>query len=104
MPLIIRDELLDPPTWLYSFRDLTLYCTVFLKIEVVIESEDADLYYPFLKPMGCMDFVKDFVKPESQEGVILDLKRRYPDRYVIITDRIVPENVHMLVTRVRSAA
>ena len=42
MTLIIRDQLVNPPTWFASFRDLTLYCNVFMKDDVVIESEDPD--------------------------------------------------------------
>ena len=41
--LIIRDQLVNPPTWFASFRDLTLFCSIFLKKEIVIESEDVDM-------------------------------------------------------------
>ena len=45
MTLIIRDQLVCPPTWFASYRDLTLYCHILLKLDIVIESESADTYY-----------------------------------------------------------
>ena len=42
MTVIIRDQLVNPPTWFSSFRDFTLYCHIFLRHDVVIESDDPD--------------------------------------------------------------
>jgi hypothetical protein len=95
MNLIIRDQLVNPPTWFASFRDLTLYCNVFLKTDIVIEAEDPDPYYRWIKPKGGMDFVSDFVRPGTEDGIRLDLDHNYPR--TIVTDRIVPENVHRLI-------
>jgi hypothetical protein len=68
MTLIIRDLLVNPPTWFLSFRDLTLYCHVFLKSDIVIESDEPDIYYRWIKPRGGMDFVEDFVRPAPKTG------------------------------------
>ena len=95
MTLIIRDQLVNPPTWFSSFRDLTLYCHIFLHQDVVIESEDPDPYFRFMRPRGGMDFVEDFVRPGSEDGLHLDLEYNYANS--IITDRIAPENVHRLI-------
>ncbi len=102
MTLIIRDQLTCPPTWFASYRDLTLYCAVILKMDIVLESEDADAYYRWIKPRGGMDFVEDIVRPGSEPGVHLDITRQFPA--TIITDRIAPENVHRLIAAIRSAA
>lgn len=102
MILIIRDELLNPPTWFSSFRDLTLICSLRLRAEIVIESEDVDLYYKWLKPRGGMDFVDDFVRPGREEGLRLDTEFQFDPSIVI--DRIVPENTHQLYSRIQSAA
>lgn len=102
MTLIIRDQLTCPPTWFSSYRDLTLYCAVMLRMDIVIESEDADTYYRWIKPRGGMDFVEDIVRPGSEPGVHLDIERQFPA--TIITDRIAPENVHRLIAAIRSAA
>jgi hypothetical protein len=98
--LIIRDSLVTPPTWFASFRDLTLYCNVLLKLDIVIESEDVDIFYHWIKPRGGMDFVEDFVRPGSEDGVRLDVEPNYPR--TILTDRIVPENTHRLVALIQS--
>ncbi len=101
MALIIRDQLINPPTWFASFRDLTLYSHIFLKIPVVVESETPDPYWNWLKMRGGMDFVEDFVRPGSEDGVHIDFEwRNYPN--TIVTDRIAPENVHRLIQRIHS--
>lgn len=99
MTLIIRDVLVNPPTWFASFRDLTLYCNVFLNDDIVIESDDADPYYQWLKARGGMDFVEDFVRPGAEDGVHLDVEPNFPRS--VITDRIAPENVHRLIAQIR---
>ena len=99
MTLIIRDQLVNPPTWFASFRDLTLYCAVFMKLDIVMESDDIDTYYRWVKARGGMDFVKEFVRPGSGEGVRLDIEPNYPRS--VITDRIAPENVGRLIQQIR---
>ncbi|MBW7895858.1 MAG: hypothetical protein H3C27_12140 [Opitutaceae bacterium] len=99
MTIIIRDQLVNPPTWFPSFRDLTLYCNVFLRDDIVIESDDADSYAPWLRPRGGLDFVEDIVRPGSEDGVRLDVAPNYPRS--VITDRIAPENVHRLISQIR---
>ncbi|MEN9621920.1 MAG: hypothetical protein RLZZ67_354 [Candidatus Parcubacteria bacterium] len=98
--LIIRDQLVNPPTWFASFRDLTLYCSIFLSVEVIIESDDIDTYYRWIKPRGGMDFIKDFVRPGEEDGLRIDREANYAP--TIITDRIAPENIHRLIAGVRS--
>ncbi|WP_221030329.1 hypothetical protein [Actomonas aquatica] len=102
MTLIIRDQLTCPPTWFASFRDLTLYCHTFLRLDVVLESGDADLFYAWIKPRGGMDFIEDIVRPGSEPGVHLDTELRYPG--TVLTDRIAPENVGTLIARIRACA
>jgi hypothetical protein len=102
MTLLIRDQLTCPPTWFASYRDLTLYCAIFLHLDIVIESEDPDTYYRWIKPRGGMDFIEDIIRPGSEAGLHLDLRREYPR--TIITDRIAPENVHRLIASIRALA
>jgi hypothetical protein len=99
MTLIIRDQLVNPPTWFPSFRDLTLYCNVFLRDAVLIESDDPDTYLRWMRPRGGMDFVEEFVRPGAEAGVRLDLEHNYPR--TVVTDRIAPENVHSLIRLIR---
>ena len=99
MTLLIRDQLVNPPTWFSSFRDLTLYCHVFLRDDILIESDDPDPYYRWMRSRGGMDFVEDFVRPGQEDGVHLDVEHNYPR--TVVTDRIAPENVHRLKWMVR---
>lgn len=99
MLLIIRDQLVSPPTWFSSYRDLTLYYNIFLHGEVVIESEEPDYYVEWLRRRGGLDFIEDFIKPGSENGVRLDIEPNYPK--TIITDRISPENMHRLINQIK---
>ena len=99
MTLIIRDQLVNPPTWFASFRDLTLYCHIFLRDAVVIESADPDPYWRWMRPLGGMDFIEDFVRPGAEDGVHLDIEHNFPR--TVITDRIAPENVHRLIAKIQ---
>jgi hypothetical protein len=49
-----------------------------------------------------MDFIEDIIRPGSEPGLHLDLRREFP--HTIITDRIAPENVHRLIASIRSLA
>jgi hypothetical protein len=100
MTVIIRDQLVNPPTWFSSFRDLTLYCSVFLKDAVVIETTDPDPYVRWLRERGGMDFVEDLIRPGSERGIHIDVAHNFP--LSVVTDRIVPENLHRLVCQIRS--
>ena len=100
MTLVIRDQLINPPTWFASFRDLTLYCNVFLRSDIVIESDDPDPYVRYIRPRGGMDFLRDFVRPDSEDGIRLDIANTRPR--TIVTDRISPENVHRLIAGIRT--
>jgi len=100
MLLIIRDQLINPPTWFSSYRDLTLYYNVFLYGEIVIESEEPDFYVKWLRPRGGMDFVEDFIRPGSEDGLRIDCELNYPR--TILTDRIVPENLGRLINQIKA--
>ena len=102
MTLIIRDALVNPPTWFASFRDLTLFCSPFLGLDIVIESEEVDVYHRWIRRRGGMDFVQDFVRPGSESGLRLDVTRIFPR--TIVTDRIVPENAHNLIARIEASS
>jgi hypothetical protein len=46
-----------------------------------------------------MDFIEDFVRPGSEDGIHLDIEPQFPR--TVITDRIAPENVHHLIAQIR---
>ena len=83
-----------------TFRDLTLICSLRLRTDIVIESEEADLYYKWLKLRGGMDFVEDFVRPGTEDGLRLDTEYKFDPS--IIVDRIAPENTHRLFSQIQS--
>ena len=101
MVILIKDELVNPPTWFSSFRDLTLICSMRLHADIVIETQETDLYCKWLKPRGGMDFIADFVLPGLEEGIRIDTEPNFDPS--IGVDRIVPENTHLLYNRIQFA-
>ena len=101
MVILIKDELVNPPSWFSSFRDLTLICSMRLHADIVIETQETDIYYKWLKPRGGMDFIADFVLPGLEEGIRIDTEPNFDPS--IVVDRIVPENTHLLYNRIQFA-
>lgn len=73
MNLIISGELTAPKSEVGAFRSLTLYATVFKKLDCLVEceSEDIDFYYKWLKEKYSYDFVKQMVKRGEEKGVVI---------------------------------
>lgn len=71
MNLLIRDTLIDPPTSILCFRDLTFWIHYdyrqFDSILIESEKENWDSVWKYLKNFGAFDFIYDFVRPEDKE-------------------------------------
>ena len=67
--------------------------------DTILESEDPDPYWKWIRARGGMDFVEDFVRPGTEDGVRLDVEPNFPRS--VITDRIAPENVHRLIAQLK---
>ena len=76
MRLIIDAELTEPPSETSVFRDITLYSSIFLNYEVLIQCERdvKDLYWYWLKNRGAFDFVVDFVEKNTETGITMASK------------------------------
>lgn len=63
MNLLISGELTAPPSEVSAFRTLTLYATVFRKLNCLVEVQpgQVDFYYRWLKDKYAMDFVEELV-------------------------------------------
>jgi hypothetical protein len=77
MNLLINCQLTAPPSEVGAFRTVTLYATVFKKYDclIVAEKDQIDYYYHWIKRHGAHDFVKQFVIPNSETGIELNVKR-----------------------------
>ena len=82
MNLIIVSTLLDtPPSDNLAIRYVTMEASSGLNLPVLIEVEQdmKDLYYSYMKKLGLMDFVDQYVTPEeSEEGIRIDTELKYP--------------------------
>jgi hypothetical protein len=77
MLIIVDADLTAPPSKVTCFRDITLYSSVFLNKEVVIECEDhhKDTYWYWLKNNYAWDYVEDIIKPFSEYGISIRSKK-----------------------------
>jgi hypothetical protein len=77
MLLLIDAELSAPPSEVALFRDITLFSACFLGKDIVLEceKEERDFYYKWLKNCGSWDFVDDMVRPRTEYGVSIRVRR-----------------------------
>ncbi len=77
MLIIIDANLSAPPSKVTCFRDITLYSSVFLDSEIVIECEDEwkDTYWYWLKRNFAFDYVEDIVRPFTEHGITIRVKK-----------------------------
>ena len=70
MYLIIDSMLLDPPSEVVLFRDITLFASSFCRKDILLEArpEDVDFYHKYLKSRGAFDFVEDIIRYDSEVG------------------------------------
>jgi len=97
MPIIVDARLTEPPSWVHSFRDTSMYVSIFIKKEVLVECERSskDIYYQWLKRYGALDFVEEIVSlDEEVVGFRIGLARAN-----LIIDKLVPENLNMVLSR-----
>lgn len=99
--LLVDQELIFPPTRILAFRDFTLRASDIC--QVLIESHDPQTVRLWLRGLGGLDFVEDLVRPGSEQGVRMSFGygTERDQHQTIITDRIIPENVHELLRCVR---
>ena len=97
-------ELLDtPPSDNLAIRYVTMEAKAGLNLSVLIEMEQdmKDLYYPYMKTLGLMDFVDQYVTPEEkEEGIRIDTELRYP--LTIKTQTIKFENTLSILGQIKS--
>lgn len=68
MNLVIDGSILPPPTDIPCFRDVTLYGSVFCKMDILIEFPEKDLIWDFLKISNAQDFISAIVLPGEESG------------------------------------
>jgi hypothetical protein len=81
MNLIISGELTVPSSEVAAFRTLTLYATIFKRLDCLVEckNEEIDLYYHWLKNNWSYDFVEAMVRIDEEKGIKIR-QSKYVDR------------------------
>ena len=76
MLIILDAELSDPPSSRSCFRDVTLYASIFVEADILVECSPwmIDPYWKWLKDGGAMDYVQDIVKFGEVNGYCIRRK------------------------------
>jgi hypothetical protein len=103
MIVLIEAALSEPPSSVCCFRDLTLYATIFLNADVLVEcrQQNKDLYWRWLKKRCAMDFVKDILRYGEQGGGVKIRSKRI-GKANIMTERIDEHSLNYILSRLHS--
>lgn len=85
--LIINGDIINPPTSISCFRELTALAKRVNNLAVLIECMEKDFYWKYLKTFGAMDFVDDLVEIGCEVGYRIDTELHFAPT-VYVTDRI----------------
>jgi len=99
--VVIAAELSTPPSDKTSFRDLTLFLNTLHKSTILVEcgQEEKDLYYKWLRRNYLFDYVSEIVT--YQENIPEFRISPHPiSSYCYIVNRIIPENLHIVLRNV----
>ena len=101
MIVLIEAALSEPPSSVSCFRALTLYASIFLNADVLVEcrQQNKDLYWRWLKKRCAMDFVKDILRYGEQGGIKIRSSRI--GRGNIITERIDEHSLNYILSRLK---
>lgn len=96
MNLIIDADLINPPTQLISFRELTFFAHKFLRYNILLETDNKkDIYVNYVKhnPWS-LEYVEDILKVGEESGLRLSIEPNFSPS--VITDHIDSGNVYYL--------
>ena len=98
MNLIIDAGLTEPPSEVTVFRDVTLYSSVFLEYDILLEcvNDMKDMYWYWLKRKGAFDYVEDFIEHGVEHGVTIR-----PRKGTISVKYLRSETLNDVITRLR---
>lgn len=100
MNLIIDADLTEPPSEISVFRDITLYSTMFLKMQVLLacDQDMKDLYWYWLKKFGAYDYIQQIIRDGEEVGVIIS-----PENYATIKIKhLRVENLNFIISRLNT--
>ena len=106
MNLIVVSQLLDtPPSDNLAIRYVTMEAKTGLHLPVLVEVEQEmkDSYYQYMKTLGLMYFVDQYITPEEREyGIRIDTELNYP--MTIKTQNIKFENTLSILGQIKGIA
>ena len=85
MNLIVVADIVNPPTEVLPFRDVTGAAKIKFKMDVLLESDEElkDIYWRFMRSRGMFDYFADIVTPkENERGVRIDAAINKPLTFV----------------------
>jgi hypothetical protein len=98
--LIVVADIVNPPTEILPFRDVTRMAKFDFLMNVLLESEQdlKDIYWKFMRPRGMFDYIDDIITPrEKEEGLRIDAERNHPK--TMIVKSITLNNERLLISK-----
>lgn len=90
--LIINGDIVNPPSSITCFRELTLIAKEAIHLQVFIECQQKDFYFKYLKNFGAMDYIDDILLPGEEKGMRIDNELHFSPT-IYVTDRIDHYNI-----------
>lgn len=84
--------MVNPPSSVSCFRDLTLVAHEYCHYNVLVEVAPKDPYYTYLKRTGAMDYVDDILLPGEEMGLRVDTDFIYAPT-ICVVDKITAVNL-----------
>lgn len=95
--LIINGEIVNPPTSISCFRDVTFIAHEYLHLDVIVEIQEKDYCYKFLSNFGAMDYVDDILLPQEEMGMRIDTDYNFAPT-VYVTNVINVKNLNSILS------
>jgi hypothetical protein len=90
--LIINGDIVNPPSSITCFRELTLIAKKAIRLQVFIECQQKDYYFKYLKNFGAMDYIDDILLPGEETGMRIDNELHFSPT-IYVTDHIDHYNI-----------
>jgi len=70
MNLLMSAEVVNPPTEVLPFRDVTSVakCELFMTVLLEVKEDEKDMYWKFMRPRGMMDYISYIITQEEKES------------------------------------
>ncbi len=98
MKIILEACLSEPPSSVQCFRDVTLYASCIVKLNVLVECQEhnKDIYYQWLRSHGAYDFIDEMILEDEEYGYKIGTSKAN-----LTVDKIDYNNLNLVINAIR---